>query len=157
MSKTLVIGYGNTLRSDDGVGVWIADQIDALHLPDVCVRTCHQLHLELVPDLIEYERAILIDAGVSGEAIAVRTCNPSHALPSSTDHNVSPEILQQLALELYDVPIDIHLYTVRGECFDFGSSFSSAVRDRANCALPMIISCIQSPIALPQQSQFERG
>lgn len=157
MSKTIVIGYGNTLRSDDGVGVWIAHQIDALHLPDVCVRTCHQLHLELVPDLIGYERAILIDAGISGEAIAVRTCNPSHALPSSTDHNVSPEILQQLALELYDVTIDIHLYTVRGECFDFGSSFSSAAIDRANYAFEMIVARIQSPVASLEQSEFERS
>ena len=30
MNKTLVLGYGNTLRSDDGVGVWIADRIAAL-------------------------------------------------------------------------------------------------------------------------------
>ncbi len=157
MSKTLVIGYGNTLRSDDGIGVWIADRIDALHLPNVDVRTCHQLHLELVPDFIEYERVILIDAGVSGEPIAVRTCNPSPALPSSTDHNVSPEVLQQLALELYDVPIEIHLYTVRGECFDFGSTFSPAVKDRANYALAMIISRIQSPIMTTEQSQFEGG
>jgi hydrogenase maturation protease len=157
MNKTLVIGYGNTLRSDDGVGAWIADHIDALHLPNVDVRTYHQLHLELVPDLIEYERVILVDAGLSGEPIAVRTCTPSTALPSSTDHNVSPEVLQQLALELYDVLIDIHLYTVRGECFDFGSTFSSAMKDRANYALAMIISRIQSPITLPEQSQFERG
>jgi hydrogenase maturation protease len=157
MSKTLVIGYGNTLRSDDGVGVWIADHIDAFHLPNVDVRTCHQLHLELVPDLIEYERVILIDAGMSGEPIAVRACNPSPALPSSTDHNVSPEVLQQLALELYDVPIEIHLYTVRGECFDFGPTFSPVVKDRADYALAMIIARIQSPITLPEQSQFERG
>ena len=157
MSKTLVIGYGNTLRSDDGVGVWIADRIDALHLPNVDVRTCHQLHLELVSDLIKYERVILVDAGFSSESIAVRTCYPSPALPSSTDHNVSPEVLQQLALELYDVPIDIHLYTVRGEYFDFGSTFSPAVKDRANYVLEMIASRIQSPITSPEQSQFERS
>jgi hydrogenase maturation protease len=157
MSKTLVIGYGNTLRSDDGIGVWIADRIDALHLSNVDVRTYHQLQLERVPDLIEFEQVILVDAGLSGEPIAVRRCNPSLALPSSTDHNVSPEILQQLALELYDVSIEIHLYTVRGECFDFGSTFSPAVKDRANYALAMIIARIHSPITSPEQSQFERG
>jgi hydrogenase maturation protease len=157
MSETLVIGYGNTLRSDDGIGVWIADRIDALHLPNVDVRTCHQLHLELVPDLIEYEQVILVDAGLSGEPITVRTCCPSPALPSSTDHNVSPEVLQQLAIELFDVPIDIQLYTVRGECFDFGSTISPAVKDRANYALEMVIARIKSPITLPEQSQFERS
>ena len=76
MSKTLIIGYGNTLRSDDGIGVWIADRIDSLHPQNVDVRTCHQLHLELVPDLIEYDRVVLIDAGMSGEPIAVE-----HVIP----------------------------------------------------------------------------
>ncbi len=157
MNKTLVIGYGSTLRSDDGVGIWIANRIDALRLPNVDVRTCHQLHLELVPDIIEYERVILVDASMSGEPIAVRACNPSSALPSSTDHNVSPEVLQQLALELYDVPIDIQLYTVRGECFDFGSTFSPAVMDRANYALAMIIARFHFCIMSPEQSQFEHS
>jgi hydrogenase maturation protease len=156
MNKTLVLGYGNTLRSDDGVGVWIADRIAALHLPNVDVRRCHQLHLELVPDLIEYESVILVDASTTGESIAVRRCIPSPLRPSSTDHNVSPEVLQQLALELYDAPIDIHLYTVRGECFDFGSTFSPSVKDRAGRALSMIISRIQSFVDSPEQSQVER-
>ena len=155
MNKTLVIGYGNTLRSDDGVGVWIADRIDDLHLSNVDVRTCHQLHLELVPDLIEYESVIFIDASATGESIAVRRCIPSPALPSSTDHNVNPEVLQQLALELYNTAIDIYLYTVRGECFEFGSTISPAVKDRASRALSMIISRIDSPVDSPEQSQLE--
>ena len=146
MNRTLVIGYGNTLRSDDGVGVWIANRIDKLHLPDVDVHTCHQLHLELVPDLIEYERMILIDASYSGEPVASRSCVPSQYLPSSTDHNVSPEVLQQLAFELYDVSIEIQVYTVRGECFDFGSTFSKEVKERANNVLAMIIAFVQSPV-----------
>ncbi len=114
-----------------------------------------QLHLELVPDLIEYGNVILVDASTTGEPIAVRRCIPSPLLPSSTDHNVSPEVLQQLALELYDVPIDIHLYTVRGECFEFGSTFSPSVKDCASRALSMIISRIQSFVDSPEQSQLE--
>ena len=57
MKKTLVIGYGNTLRSDDGVGVWIAGQLAVLHLPNVDVRTCHQLFPELSSDFVSYGRS----------------------------------------------------------------------------------------------------
>lgn len=156
MNKILVIGYGNILRSDDGVGVWIADRIAALHLPNVAVRTCHQLHLELVPDLIDYALVILVDAGESGEPVSHRVSTPSSDLPSSTDHYVSPEILQQLALELYDATIPIHIYTVRGECFDFGSTFSPAVQERARLALEGIISSIQSSVVQHNELQLER-
>lgn len=33
----LVIGLGNPLRGDDGVGIWIAEQIAAVGWPDVMV------------------------------------------------------------------------------------------------------------------------
>jgi len=33
----LVIGLGNPLRGDDGVGIWIAEQIAAADWPDVMV------------------------------------------------------------------------------------------------------------------------
>ena len=46
--KTLVVGYGNPLRSDDGVGPFLANEIGGLAMEDVTVKTCHQLNVELV-------------------------------------------------------------------------------------------------------------
>jgi hydrogenase maturation protease len=143
MRKTLVIGYGNTLRSDDGVGVWVADRIASLHLSDVDVRTCHQLYLELAADMIQYDVVIIIDASASGEPMAVRKSIPSPALSSSTDHNVSPEILQRLALDMYGVAINAHVYTVRGECFEFGTMLSAPVKERAMRTIILIASLLQ--------------
>ena len=39
----LVIGYGNTLRQDDGVGPKTAEAIAALNLPGVTATTCDLL------------------------------------------------------------------------------------------------------------------
>ena len=41
----LVIGYGNTLRSDDGVGPHIAQEVAAQGWPSVCSITVHQLNV----------------------------------------------------------------------------------------------------------------
>ena len=143
MNNVLVIGYGNSLRSDDGVGVWVAERIAELNLPDVDVRTCHQLHLELVPDIVQYETVILVDAAAGGAPLAVRKSVPALELPSSSDHSVHPETLQQIARELYGVLPDMHLYTVRGENFDFGTVLTTSVLDRANSAIAQIAAFLQ--------------
>ncbi len=47
----LVIGYGNSLRSDDGVGPFVAEAVEALRLPGVHTLICQQLSPE---QLAEY-------------------------------------------------------------------------------------------------------
>ena len=142
MNGTLVIGYGNTLRKDDGVGVWIAEKIESLSLRDVDVRTCHQLHLELLPDLIQYRNIVLVDASADGEAVAYRTCSTSTALPAPTDHSVSPETLHQLGRELYDTDLTIHIFTVRGSSFEFGFGLSPEVEARAMAVVTRIVKML---------------
>jgi hydrogenase maturation protease len=142
VKKTLVIGYGNTLRSDDGVGVWVADRIAALHLPEVDVKTCHQLFPELAADIIPYDTVIMVDASASGEPMTVRKSfsSPEH-LPSS-NHTISPEILHQLAHEMYGATVDLRVYTVRGESFAFGSMLSPVVKERATKTVSLIAALL---------------
>ncbi len=143
MKKALVIGYGNTLRSDDGVGVAIAGRIAALHLPHVDVRTCHQLYPEMAAEIVQYDTVIIVDASASGEAMAVRKFAPISAASPSTNHNVSPEMLQQLAREIYGAAVTMHVYTVRGESFEFGSELSPHVKERATQTVASIASLLQ--------------
>lgn len=132
------------MRSDDGVGVWVAERIADLSIPFVEVRTCHQLHLELIPDIIEYDTVVLIDASATGEPIAYHHCSSSKALPSPSDHAVSPDTLQQLAFEVYDASVELHLFTIRGESFEFGWTLSPAAENRAIEALERISGFLQT-------------
>jgi len=64
---TLVIGVGNTLRGDDGVGVRIADELSAGPLPkDVTVLDGGTGGLDLLLHFEGAERVILIDAAQMG-------------------------------------------------------------------------------------------
>lgn len=60
--KTLVIGYGNALRGDDGVGYRVAEAVEAWNLPEVLTKPCHQLTPELAADLAEADQVIFVDA-----------------------------------------------------------------------------------------------
>ena len=142
MKKALVIGYGNTLRSDDGVGVWVADRIAALHLPDVDVKTCHQLFPELAADILHYDTVIMVDASASGEPITVRKSISHHEPLPPSNHNVSPERIHHLAYEMYGATVDMRVYTVRGESFEFGSMLSPSVKERATKTVALIVALL---------------
>ncbi|MGC9940849.1 MAG: hydrogenase maturation protease [Verrucomicrobiota bacterium] len=64
----LVIGYGNTLRRDDGVGVKVAEAVAALNLPGVNVITRHQLVPELAGVLSQARAVIFVDAAADADA-----------------------------------------------------------------------------------------
>ena len=91
MPHTLIIGYGNPLRGDDGVGPraaeLLADRggVTPPLLPDgVQVLVCHQLTIELAPQIAEADRLILIDARATGEPGSIEQCILTPAIPDST-------------------------------------------------------------------------
>jgi hydrogenase maturation protease len=61
---SLVIGYGNDLRSDDGAGRVVADRIEAMRLPGVAVHSVMQLTPELALDIAGAEVVVFVDASV---------------------------------------------------------------------------------------------
>ena len=67
--NTLVIGYGNVLRGDDGAGFLTAELLrDKLRDPDIEILSQHQLLPELMEPISRAARVIFIDATVSGRA-----------------------------------------------------------------------------------------
>jgi hydrogenase maturation protease len=130
MIRSLVIGYGNTLRSDDGLGCSIARQIAKLRLEGVEVKTCQQLQVELLSDMMQFDRVIFIDAAAEGEPFLLRRIESSISNTVPSAHHLTPETLQSLARQLYGVEIETYLCTVRGEHFSFGFQYSSHVRER---------------------------
>jgi Ni,Fe-hydrogenase maturation factor len=57
-----VIGYGNTLRTDDGVGPYVATAVASWGLPGVVSVGVHQLTPELSELLASAELAVFVDA-----------------------------------------------------------------------------------------------
>jgi len=140
--RTLVIGYGNPLRSDDGFG-WHAARMLAPVLAglDAEVITCHQLTPELAEPLSRSSRAVFIDADAQGEPGEIRHCavGPEVAAPSVFTHNCTPSGLLASAERLYGHRPKALLITVSAQSFAFGDILSPVV----SAALPNVVKDVR--------------
>lgn len=64
-TKTLILGVGNTLLSDDGFGVHVIERLrEALGTDeDIIIRDGGTLGLTLLPEIEDADRLIVVDAG----------------------------------------------------------------------------------------------
>jgi hydrogenase maturation protease len=115
----LVVGYGNGLRRDDGVGCALAEEVGAWGRPDVRIMIVPQLYPEIAGDLATARRILFIDAEPAGEApeVKVRRLRArEESLPLG--HALSPEGVVGLAEEVYGSRPEAWVVTV--PAFEFG-------------------------------------
>ncbi len=139
---TLVIGYGNTTRSDDGVGVQVAEKISGLGLPGVEVRTAHQLPLDWVEDFPRYEQIFLIDAANDGPPYVVSRITGENASSGVFSHRVDPDFIFSLAAKFSLKVPPVYLCRIQGENFGFGTTLSLKTSERAERVFKEILSII---------------
>src|SRR3954469_24004396 len=100
MKRILLIGCGNPLRSDDGLGWHMAQSLTGC--PDTMdVRAVHQLTPELAEPISQADLVIFIDAAL-GDAPGVFQSEPvaPKFVPVST-HYLNPATLLGIAQQLY--------------------------------------------------------
>ena len=102
--RTLVIGYGNDLRSDDGAGRAVADRIAALNLPGVSVRSVIQLTPELALEIAEHDTVVFVDANVEVAATTSTTVVAGPSDSTAMSHYTTPESLLGMTATIGDVP-----------------------------------------------------
>jgi hydrogenase maturation protease len=128
----LVIGYGNPLRGDDGIGCHAAALLAAdPRLEGAMVLTSHQLTPELAQDITRASLVVLVDASVTGGApgsVAVRSIQPRRDSPPSWSHHLDPAALAGLAHALYGHVPPMVLVSVTGGAFTDGDRLSPAVQ-----------------------------
>jgi hydrogenase maturation protease len=111
--RVLIIGYGNTLRRDDGAGAVAARLLAAdprLAADDVEVQERYQLLPEMALDIVACTLVIFVDADVRGlpgsieilrlEPDAPRSDADARAQPGASSHHVGGGELVALAAEL---------------------------------------------------------
>ena len=102
--KTLVIGLGNPILGDDGIGWKVAETLKSQINADIDVDIdCLSLGgISLMEHLVGYERAILIDAFISKDGVGSILVLRLNDLPNySAFHTTSPhDTSLQNAIEL---------------------------------------------------------
>ena len=142
----LIIGYGNPLRTDDGLG-WQAVQRLAASLKHAPVEALavHQLTPELGESIRSAGLVIFIDASHEGQP-GTWTCAPVEpdTIPSpSLAHHLTPAGVLAYAQALFGASPPALLISVAGKSFVYGERLTP----RVEAALPGVIRHARKRIA----------
>ncbi len=128
-SGLLVIGYGNTLRGDDGVGPRVAESIEALGLPGMHGFACPQLTPELADPVSRAAAVVFVDASAEGPRapVRMRRLEPAESSRLLT-HAADPSTVLALARDAFGRAPEAWWLTVPAEDLGFGDRLSPVGR-----------------------------
>lgn len=137
--EILVIGLGNPLRRDDGIGSEVVKMLGRQLPPPVKSRV--DLRVDFQADLFHaqlirgYKSVIFIDAQSAGDCppAAVQKLEAACQAPGFTSHIGSIPGLLNITKMLYGKTPDCYLLAVRGRSFDLGEELSAEGKE--NCLL----------------------
>jgi hydrogenase maturation protease len=135
LHKLLIIGYGNELRSDDGVGPRLAAAIEKMSLPGVRTIACHQLMPELAETVSQADRVVFVDAAVDEpKEVRFRKIEPSSSSQLMA-HAADPRTLLAMARDVYGRCPAAWWLTVPAVNLEFGEAFSPLTQSGFEAAL----------------------
>jgi hydrogenase maturation protease len=158
--KTIILGYGNPDRGDDGVAWYILKQIgqrfgkliDIGSLENGFFSVKENLdlwfNLQLIPEVAEelthYEKAFFIDAHTGEIKDDIKIVNIEPIFQNSPfTHHLTPSSCLSLTFSLYGKYPKSTLVTVRGFEFNFSNELSTATTQLAKRAIKIIIRLIE--------------
>lgn len=120
----LVIGYGNTLRSDDGVGPRTVEIIEGLNLPGVCTMSCDLLTPELADPVAACDQVVFVDASVDAPSeVQLRPLLPAESSQVMA-HAADPRTVLALARDVFGRSPRAWWLTIPVENLGIGESLS---------------------------------
>jgi hydrogenase maturation protease len=127
MRPALVIGYGNPMRSDDGIGWVVAQEISRLE--GITVMCLHQLTPDLAEDVSKAALVVFIDANTS-MAPGEWSCDEVHpeaASAGSVTHHTSPARILELARSVYGAELPAYIVNIGCRSLAIGDTVSGEV------------------------------
>ena len=165
--KTLIIGLGNPILTDDGVGVKVAMELEKViepsSHPDLTITEASAGGLRLMEAILGYDKVVLIDAyyldpenTVPGKIHQLslddlRAVSPTQH--STSAHDTSLVTALDAAKKMgYSIPEEFSIYAVEVEnILDFSETPTPAVA----AAIPKVVSMIIAELGLVSKQDKE--
>jgi hydrogenase maturation protease len=146
MSRTLVIGYGNPLRGDDGLGWEVVDCLAKAAADEKTkVVAVHQLTPELAEPISESDLVIFIDASHQGDPGSWRceAIAPNGKISNALAHYFTPAGLLGYADAIFKARPRSLLISVAALSFECGDKLSPKIA----AVIPEIVQYIRAEIS----------
>ena len=93
-NKVLLLGIGNPLLTDDGLGIIVARYISKKNLPGVDFEEATASGIEVMEMMLDYEKVVIVDATMfpdrePGEIMRLKEEDFSHTVHGSSPHGVN--------------------------------------------------------------------
>ncbi|MFO0966996.1 MAG: hydrogenase maturation protease [Gemmataceae bacterium] len=149
----LLIGFGNEMRGDDGLGPRLVRAVAGWKAPDLEIVDAHQLTPELAERIVAAEAVLFIDAVRKQPGIRMRRLQP--ATENRDPHILNPEGLLGLAQALSRNHPPAWLLTIPGDRFGFSTELSEAGKKRLEEALPWVRTWLLAGAAYQPEGKIE--
>jgi len=144
--KTLVLGLGNPILSDDGAGIRVAQEVGKqLNDPQVTAAETSEAGLRLLDSIVGYDKVIIIDAvqtekGQPGQIYRMEPQDFSSAKYLSLPHQINLATSLELgnALNLA-MPQKITIFAVEAKDI---TSFSEKCTPEVEQAIPKLVKLV---------------
>jgi hydrogenase maturation protease len=146
-ARCLILACGNTLRGDDGVGLWLAEWAGQRFSgqPGVRILADHQWTPELAEDVAQAQSVLFIDCSfaIPAGAINLTPVEPADEGHGKGTHHLDASHLLALARDFYaSLPRSAQQLTVGAGSTGLGEKFSPAV----TAALPEACRLIEETV-----------
>lgn len=137
---TLILGWGNPGRVDDGLGPAFIEAVSRIAPSSVVLDSDYQLTMEDAAEVAHYDRVVFVDADRSGPApFSMRPLEPSTDGGSFSTHSVAPGAVLSLCRDLFHATPEAWILGIRGYEFDrFGEGLSEGARANLDQAVEFI-------------------
>ena len=142
-APVLVLACGNPSRGDDGIGPFIAEALEAAHIPGVGVELDYQLNLEDALAMEGRKRVVFVDASYNAPAPFHWHAITPEKSASFTSHALAPAALLALARDCFANSPEAWVLAVRGYAFDLGEGLSTQGQSNAQTALSFLLRTLE--------------
>ncbi|TFG67622.1 MAG: hydrogenase maturation protease [Methanomassiliicoccus sp.] len=144
--RTLVIGLGNPILSDDGVGIHVARKLREMSMPSIDVEELAASGLELLDMIIGYDQVIVVDAiktegGRPGEFYALREEDFENTVHGASPHGINVATAFALGRKVVPDKMPKEVIFIAIEADDL-VNVSEELTDTVSKALPSIVKFV---------------
>ena len=127
---------------DDGIGAYVASQIDTQQLPGVHVIHVQQMTSDLLDNMLKAEQTIIVDAAVGADPVQFYKVDETAPAGASYSHYTSAIQLLKMAELVYERNLSVYICAVGAWDLTLGGVLSQRGKKNADQAVSTILGWI---------------